>query len=114
MAKYLEICPFVSTKALKCFVMVLEKTIKVYHWASQGRLVGLRAWPVFGVAAWPRTVFIGGGSAVWTLAPHFRVSPLSVGIWGIGVSGSKVVQIVKCTCNVFIDKFRNISSNSSI
>ena len=35
MAKYLEICLFISTKALKC-VMVVEKAIKIYHWASQG------------------------------------------------------------------------------
>ena len=27
---------------------------------------------------------------------------------------SKVVQIIKCTCTVFIDNFRNISTNSSI
>ena len=26
----------------------------------------------------------------------------------------KVVQIIKCTCTVFIDNFRNISTNSSI
>ena len=26
----------------------------------------------------------------------------------------KIVQIIKCTCNVFIDNFRNNSSNSSI
>ena len=26
---------------------------------------------------------------------------------------SKVVQIIKCTCTVFIDNFRNISTNSS-
>ena len=29
-------------------------------------------------------------------------------------SATKVVQIIKCTCTVFIDNFRNISSNSSI
>ena len=34
MAKYLEICLFISTKALKC-IMVLEKAIKIYLWASQ-------------------------------------------------------------------------------
>ena len=56
MAKYLEICPFISTKALK-YILVLEKAIKIYHWASQGGLVGLREWPGC-VAAWPRTVFI--------------------------------------------------------
>ena len=27
---------------------------------------------------------------------------------------TKVVQIIKCPCNVFIDNFRNISTNSSI
>ena len=27
---------------------------------------------------------------------------------------TKVVQIIKCTCTVFIDNFRNISTNSSI
>ena len=27
---------------------------------------------------------------------------------------SKVVQIIKCTCTVFVDNFRNISTNSSI
>ena len=27
---------------------------------------------------------------------------------------TKVVQIIKCTCTVFIDSFRNISTNSSI
>ena len=26
----------------------------------------------------------------------------------------KVVQIIKCTCTVFVDNFRNISTNSSI
>ena len=34
MAKYLENCLFISTKALKC-VMVLEKAIKIYFWTSQ-------------------------------------------------------------------------------
>ena len=34
MAKYLGICPSISTKALK-HVMVLEKTIKIHRWASQ-------------------------------------------------------------------------------
>ena len=29
-------------------------------------------------------------------------------------SSTKVVQIIKCTCTVFIDNFRNISTNSSI
>ena len=53
----LEVCPFISTKALEC-VMVLEKTINIYHWASQGGLVGLRAWSGFGVAAWWETMFI--------------------------------------------------------
>ena len=53
----LEVCPFISTKALEC-VMVLEKTINIYHWASQGGLVGLHAWSGFGVAAWPETMFI--------------------------------------------------------
>ena len=28
--------------------------------------------------------------------------------------GAKVVQIIKCTCNVIIDNLRNISTNSSI
>ena len=36
MTKYLEICRFISTKALKCVIEMLEKTIKIYHWASQG------------------------------------------------------------------------------
>ena len=27
---------------------------------------------------------------------------------------TNVVQIIKCTCTVFIDNFRNISTNSSI
>ena len=27
---------------------------------------------------------------------------------------TKVVQIIKCTCTVFIDNFKNISTNSSI
>ena len=39
---------------------------------------------------WPGTVFIWRGSAVWTLAPLFRVSAVSVGISGIGVSGSSL------------------------
>ena len=60
MAKHLEICPFMSAKALKC-VMVLEKAIKIYHWTSQGGGGGgggsLRAWSGFGVAAWPGTVW---------------------------------------------------------
>ena len=83
MAKYLEICLFISTKALKC-VMVLEKAIKIYQWAPQG-----------GLWACVRSLALGGcvagdcviwrGSAVWTLAPHFRVSAVSVGILGIGV-----------------------------
>ena len=30
------------------------------------------------------------------------------------VFATKVVQIIKCTCTVFIDNFRNISANSSI
>ena len=30
------------------------------------------------------------------------------------MSRSKVVQIIKCTCTVFIDNFRNISTNASI
>ena len=29
-------------------------------------------------------------------------------------SGTKVIQIIKCTCTAFIDNFRNISNNSSI
>ena len=29
-------------------------------------------------------------------------------------SSAKVVQIIKCTCAVFIDNFRNISTNLSI
>ena len=37
-----------------------------------------------------RLCSFGGGSAVWTLAPHFRVSAVSVGISGIGVSGSSL------------------------
>ena len=89
MAKYLEICPFISTKALKC-VMALGKAVKIYHWASQRGLVGLRGWPGIGVAG--DCVHLtgggGGGSAGWTLASHFRVSAVSVGISGIGVSGS--------------------------
>ena len=36
----------------------------------------------------------------------------------INANGSKhmikVVQIIKCTCTVFIDNFRNISTNSSV
>ena len=87
MAKYLEICPFISTKALKC-VMTLEKAVKIYHWACQRGLVGQRAWPGFGVAAW--LCSFDGGSAVWTLASHFRVSAVSVEISEIGVSGSKL------------------------
>ena len=89
MAKYLEICLFISIKALKC-VMVLEKAIKLYLWASQGGLVGLSAWPGFGVAAWQGTVFISQRSAVWTLAPHSWVSAVAVGILGIGVSESRL------------------------
>ena len=71
MAKYLEICLFISTKALK-YVMVLGKAIKIYHWASQ------RGWwaCVRGLAlGWPHgrgLCSFGRGSAVWTLAPHFR------------------------------------------
>ena len=57
MAKYLEIFPIISTKALKC-VMALEKAVKIYHWASQRGLAGLRAWPGYGVAARLGTVFI--------------------------------------------------------
>ena len=30
------------------------------------------------------------------------------------ITFSKVVQIIKCTCTVFIDNFRNVSTNSSI
>ena len=37
--------------------MMLEKTIEINHWASQGELVGLREWLGFGVVAWPQTVF---------------------------------------------------------
>ena len=84
MAKYLEICPFISTKALKC-VMVLEKAIKIY----QGGLVGLRAW----LGDCVHLTGGGGGgrwSAVWTLASHFRVSAVSVAISGIGVSRSSL------------------------
>ena len=81
MAKYLEICLFISTKALKC-VMVLEKSIKIYHWASQGGWWAC----VRGLALGWRGGCVAGdcvilrGSAVWTLAPHFRVSAVSVGI----------------------------------
>ena len=52
--------------------------------------MGLRAWSGFGVAAWPGTVFIWRRSAVWTLAPHFRVSAVSVWILVIGVSRSRL------------------------
>ena len=52
--------------------------------------MGLHAWFGFGVAAWPGTVFIWQRSAVWTLAPHFRVSAVSVGILVIGVSRSRL------------------------
>ena len=34
--------------------------------------------------------------------------------WMCHPTGSKVVQIIKCTCTVFIDNFRNISTNSWI
>ena len=30
------------------------------------------------------------------------------------VPNAKVIQIIKCTCTVFIDNFRNISTNPSI
>ena len=52
--------------------------------------MGLSAWPGFGVAAWRGTVFISRGSAVWTLAPHFWVLAVAVGILGIVVSGSRL------------------------
>ena len=32
----------------------------------------------------------------------------------VEVSSTKVVQVIKCTCTVFIDNFRNISTNLSI
>ena len=32
----------------------------------------------------------------------------------VNVGSIKVVPIIKCTCTVFIDNFRNISANSSI
>ena len=92
MAKYLEICLFIFTKALKC-LMALEKAVKIYHWASQRGLVGLRGWACVGGLAlgwlrgW-RLCSFDGGSAVWTLASHFRVSAVSVGISRTGVSGS--------------------------
>ena len=35
-------------------------------------------------------VHLAGGSAVWTLAPHFRVSAVFVGKSGIGVLGSSL------------------------
>ena len=36
MAKYLEICPFISTKALEYIMVLVIKVIKIHHWASQG------------------------------------------------------------------------------
>ena len=76
--------------------MVLEKAIKICHWASQGvgRLACV-AWLWGGFVAGNCVYLTGGGgggegSAVWTLAPHFRVSAVSVGISGIGVSGSSL------------------------
>ena len=87
MAKYLEICLFISTKALKC-IMVLEKAIKIYLWASQGALVGLSAWPGVGVAAWRGTLLVG--ECCLDLGTSFSVSTVAVRILGIGVSGSRL------------------------
>ena len=67
--------------------MVLEKAIKIYHWASQGGWWAC----VLGLAlGWLRgrgLCSFGGESDVWTLAPHFRVSAVSVEILGIGCRG---------------------------
>ena len=84
LAKYFEICPFVSTKALKCVKRQLRSTTghpKGGWWACVRGLAleWLRDW---GLCS------LDGGSAVWTLASHFRASAVSVGISGIGVSGS--------------------------
>ena len=73
MAKYLKICPFISAKALKC-VILLGKTIKIYHWAFPGGGVGglaCEAWLWGGWVTADCMCSFGGGSAAWTLAPHF-------------------------------------------
>ena len=44
---------------------------------------------------------------------HGRSPPLGKTLEAVPYS-TKVVQIIKCTCTVFIDNFRNISTNSSI
>ena len=87
MAKYLETCPFISTKALKC-VIAQEK---IYHWASRRELVGLHAWPGSGVAAWLGDCvhhhhhgisFSGLGYICWDLGNWgVRVYSLSPGFW---------------------------------
>ena len=74
MAKYLEICPFISTKAIKC-VIVLKKTLTIYHWALQGGGGGVGglacvAWLWGGCVA----VFIWRGECWLDFVSHFRVS----------------------------------------
>ena len=84
-AKYLKICPFISTKALKC-LMALEKAVKIYYWASQRGLVGLRAWSGFwsGCVAGDCVHLTGGVlSGPWHLIFGSRLY-----LSGIAVSGS--------------------------
>ena len=44
---------------IEIFNFFVSDHLKIYHWASQGELVGLRAWP--GWRGWGLCLFHGGG-----------------------------------------------------
>ena len=63
-----------------------------------------------------RLLQTNGNNSIELIDTHFITSEkeLYSDELHLNMTETKVVQIIKCTCTVFIDNFRNISINSSI